>query len=313
MRKVLVFGATGQAGYYLCKLLTDKGYEVIGTWRDPYCAGAADKRFVYCDFRQPRTIDQVINAVVPDEVYNMSSMMFAPASWDKAYEYIQVNLMGTVTILDTLFKINPEARYFQAGSAEVFGQARPPQYEKTPLKPRNPYGVAKASAQELTRVYRQEKGRFACTGIFFNMESERRADTFFARKVTLAAAKIAEQIDLGLEPTPLELGDLSAERDWGLVEEYVEAAYLMLQASKPKDYVIGSGESHTCLEFAHSAFDYAGVPYKYLFHKTTNKKAQDIMWSDPGEIRRDLGWSAKTKFASLIQYLVSAAFMEKVS
>ena len=189
MKRALIFGASGQAGYYLQKLLIHKGYSVMGTYHNGPSRASWERRWL-CDVRNPEEIRIAIRANDPDEVYNLAARMFAPASWLFPDEYMQVNAVAVATMLETLSVVRPQAKFFQAGSADVFDQVCPLN-EDSPIRPRTPYGISKATAQELVRVYREQKGMFACTGILFNMESPRRPDTFFSVKVAKAVARMA--------------------------------------------------------------------------------------------------------------------------
>jgi|SRR6185369_5928418 len=300
VKKVLVIGASGQAGSYLVEKLKKLGHEVDGTY---YSQKVEYRKGMYqLDVKDDLNTRLAFSRRKYDVVYNMASLMYAPASWDRPLEYAEVNYMGTARILRYLFLSNPEARYFQAGSAEVFNTKFFPQSEETPKCPRNPYGVAKMAAQELTRVYR-ERGHFACTGIFFNMESPRREETFFSRKVTKGLVDIL----LGRTKKKLKLGRLSAIRDWGLTEEFMEVPILMTEQEKPQDYVIGTGEKHTCLEFVQSAVKQAQVPMDVVeYEKVVAVGDADIIWSNPEKVERDLGWKAKSKMTEVIRELLKA-------
>jgi GDPmannose 4,6-dehydratase len=294
MKRALIFGAGGQAGYYMIRFLHKKGYEVVALDRN-----GCDVTFAY-------NIKSALFKFKPDEVYNFASKMFAPDSWNNPVEYLQINSLSVSHMLHEYFKMNPDGKFFNAGSAEMFDLRTHIQSERTPIRPRNPYGVSKAAAYELVRIYREEKDMFAVTGIFFNMESPRRLDTFFTRKVV----KAVSAIKAGTQ-NKLTLGNLSAQRDWGLVEEYVEAAWLMLQANYPHDYVIGTGESHSCLQFVEEAFKAAGLDMSLEYEAIQNKN--DILKSDPRQIEKELGWKAKTTFYGVVKYLVEAEIQVGVS
>lgn len=303
MKKALIFGASGQAGWYLAQFLQKKDYTVYGTC----CVGEQQLHPYYVNrvtFELPLNIEEMIRRTEPDEVYNLAAKMFAPASWNSPAQYMMVNSMAVARMLDTLRLVNPSARFFQAGSAEIFDQVYPLN-EESPIRPRNPYGVSKATAQELVRVYREQKRMFACTGILFNMESPRRPDTFFSVKVAKAVARMAAGLQYGLE-----LGRLDAVRDWGLTEEYVEAMWLMLQTDKPTDYVIGTGVARSCLKFVESAFSKAGLSMDRLVYDKSTPMHEDVLWSDPRRIRNDLGWEAKSHFTRVVDALVEAEMMK---
>lgn len=302
MKTALIFGSSGQAGYYLGEFLTRKGYDVHTTVR----RHGELTRYLkpnehYCQMTDIFSVERVISEANPDEVYNLAAKMFVPSSWQDPVGYMLVNALTVSKMLEVLYKINPEAKFFQAGSADVFDQVYP-MSEETPIRPRSPYGVSKATAQELVRVYREEKNVFACTGILFNFESPRRANTFFSMRVVEAVARMRA----GLQDK-LELGQLDAVRDWGLTEEYVEAMWMMLQAPEPKDYVIGTGVARSCMKFVERAFTAAELDMNRLvYDKSFTIGDSNVLWSDPRKIRDELGWEAKTKFPYIVDYLVEA-------
>ncbi len=316
-RKALVFGCGGQAGSYLCEFLLAKGYEVWGTTRR---IAPLEKSFdflgrvhmVRVDLSDPSGISYAIRESKPDEIYNLASQMFAPASWETPTYSLRVNGLAVVTMLEAIEKFAPEARFFQAGSAEVFQRLGRPCDEDSPLGPINPYGVAKAMASEAVRVFRQEKGTFACAGTLFNMESGRRPDSFFSRKVVTEVVRMRREAEGGFSPEPMELGSLVAQRDWGLTREYVEAMWLMLQAPRPKDYVIGTGRVASCQDFVAQACWAAGISFwkcvKFPPPPKTKLEATltaDTMCANPFSINVNLRWEAKTKFPEVVHTLVA--------
>ena len=305
-KKALIFGMSGQAGYYLSKLLVSKGYEVYGTFRNHTFRGSSDV-WRHVDLSEPfenTALERVIVDVKPDEIYNLASSMYAPASWNEPTIYMQVNAMAVTRMLESYRKVNPEGKFFQAGSADIFDLTFQPQNEKTLKKPRTPYGVAKLAAQEMVRVYREKYGMYACTGVLFNMESPRRPKTFFTTKVAEQVAQVARG-----ERDHIELGRLTAVRDWGRTEEYVEAMWAMLQVptDTPRDYVIGTGKSASCLQFVLEAMRVAEVPeskLKYEYHKEPLR--QDTLHAGPDEILYDLGWRARSSWVDVVRELVEA-------
>lgn len=314
MKKALIFGMSGQAGYYLARLLQGKDYEVHGTHDVNLHASVALPlaKWYKLDLANPYAgVGALIKRVKPDEIYNLASSMFAPASWEDPIVYMQVNATSVTQMLESFRVENPEGRFFQAGSADIFDLTYQPQNERTTKKPRTPYGVAKLAAQEMVRVYREKYGMYACTGILFNMESPRRPKTFFTTKVAQQVAQVARG-----EKDYVELGRLTAIRDWGRTEEYVGAMWAMLQypTDTPKDYVIGTGKSASCLEFVRQAMWVAGLPeskLRYEFYKEGLQ--QDSLRADASEIEYDLGWKAKSSWVDVVKELVEAELGKSIT
>lgn len=305
-KKALIFGMSGQAGYYLAELLWSKDYEIHGTFSTiAHTHDEKSHKWYRLDLANQfdKSTEVLIEKVRPDEIYNLASSMYAPASWDNPVEYMQVNAMVVARMLETYRKVNPDGRFFQAGSADVLDLTYQPQNERTEKKPRTPYGVAKLAAQEMVRVYREKYGVYACTGILFNMESPRRPKTFFTTKVAQQVAQVARG-----ERESVKMGRLTAIRDWGRTEEYVEAMWKMLQdPGMPRDYVIGTGQSASCLEFVLEAMSVAGIPKNrlgYEFH--TDVLEQDSLRADPSEIRYRLQWRARSSWVDVVRELVEA-------
>ena len=309
-KRALVFGAGGQAGSYLCELLLTKGYEVHASVRggQPAIAGA---HIYTADIRDADSVDRAVCAARPDEVYNFASLMFAPASWAGPGEYIAVNAGGAANVLAAVDRHFKSARVFQAGSADVFDLRERRIDEDSPRRPTTPYGVSKLAAEELVRSYRKGRGLFACCGIFFNMESPRRPATFFAEKVAAGVARIRRDLDAGRTPEPLKFaGGLSAVRDWGLAREYVEAACRMLQNGTPDDYVVATGESHSCRRFVERAFVEVGIASPECWKHVEVRdggEPQTSVCADPSRIHSALGWRATSGFDAVVAELVSAA------
>ncbi len=303
----------GQAGSYLCELLLGKGYEVWGTTRkniplENSFHFLGKVHMVHVDLQDSSAISYAIRYSKPDEIYNLASQMFAPSSWERPTYSFRVNGLAVVTMLEAIEKFAPEARLFQAGSAEVFKRLGKRCDEHSPVGPINPYGVAKEMASAAVRVFREQRGTFACTGTLFNMESCRRPESFFSRKVVSGVARIRQELDRGEDPSPLALGSLVARRDWGLAKEYVEAMWLMLQANRPNDYVIGTGRVGTCKDFVAQACWAAGISFnKYVKFQKPGKEIieqVDTMCANPSRIYERLGWEARTKFPEVVQELV---------
>lgn len=291
-KRALVFGGYGQAGRFLIPLLESKGYRVLAPFHSE-----VDITTI--------TLQQCLLSYMPDEVYNLAAVM--PLNiWEDSVNSMLVNTVAVRSMLSILFNSNPKAKFFQASSASVFGDTFAPQSETSIKRPTTTYGVSKLAAQELVRVYRNN-GFFACTGIFFNMESQFRHPRHFSRTVILGIAKIIKEIQNGVDPQPLRLGNLNAIRDWGLTSEYMEAAYEIMQADEPDEYVVGTGISAPCLEFVEYAFYYAKLDYslfKYKLPELTGRS--DVMTADPAKIFDRLRWKAKTSYKGVIANLLAA-------
>jgi GDPmannose 4,6-dehydratase len=336
VRRALIFGILGQAGSYLAEFLVGRGYEVIGTTRYPLCATrigpSPPNSFDYTPASEvfsrrlkripkecsvERGIDlahagvgEAIDRLRPDEIYNFASQLYAPASWDNPQYVLRVNGLVVAEILEAIRR-KPDTRFFQAGSAEIFGSSAVLCDEYSPRHPRNPYAVAKSMAGDLVRAYRERYGLFATTGIFFNMESGRRDNLFFARKVVCEAVRMRRERDAGAIPQPIVFGGgLDSWRDWGLAREYVEAAWLMLQVQTPQDYVIATGESHPCQAFVRCAleaagFEDAGQWTRFSKYVQAGESPGDSMMAGPSKIWRELGWRARSKFPDVVRALVA--------
>jgi len=270
-KRALITGVTGQDGSYLTEFLLAKGYEVHGLMRraslfntdridhlyhDPHLAGAK-LRLHYGDLTDGTGLRRVLEAVDPDEIYNLGAQSHVKVSFDIPEYTADVVAIGTLRLIeavrDHLLHGDRQVRYYQAGSSEMFGAAPPPQNERTPFYPRSPYGVSKVAAHWFAVNYREAYDLFTCNGILFNHESPRRGETFVTRKVTRAVGRISQ----GLQDK-LYLGNLEAKRDWGFTGDCVEAMWLMLQRDKPDDYVIASAEAHSVGDFVELAFDGGG-------------------------------------------------------
>ena len=257
-KRALITGITGQDGSYLAELLLEKGYEVHGMVRRSSTEtfqrleGIRDRLTLHTgDLLDQRSLVDVLRECEPEEIYNLAAMSFVAASWSQPVLTAEFTGTGVTRMLEAMREVAPEARFYQASSSEMFGKVlEVPQTESTPFYPRSPYGVAKAYGHFITVNYRESYDLFACSGILFNHESERRGLEFVTRKVTHGAAAIK----LGLADE-LALGNLDAERDWGYAKDYVEAMWLMLQQDEPDDYVIATGEAHSVRELVEVAFD----------------------------------------------------------
>src|SRR5213075_1800944 len=312
-KSALVTGITGQDGSYLADLLLDKDYEVHGMVRR-----ASTEKFDRIehirdritlhqgDLLDQRSLVDTLRACKPDEIYNLAAMSFVAVSWIQPTLTAEFTGVGVTRLLEAMREVCPEARFYQASSSEMFGKVREvPQNEQTAFYPRSPYGVAKVYGHFITVNYRESYDLFACSGILFNHESERRGLEFVTRKVTHGAAAIK----LGLH-SELRLGNLDAERDWGYAKDYVEAMWLMLQQDTAEDYVIATGEAHSVRECCQIAFDEAGLgdfeKYVVIDPAFVRPAEVDHLVSDPSKAARDLGSRPRTSFEELIRLMTRA-------
>jgi len=316
MKRALITGITGQDGSFLAELLLGKGYEVHGVVRrvaleDPahrLCriAGVLDRLKLHCgSLESYASLFDVVERVRPHECYHLAAQSFVSYSFDDEFTTLQTNIQGTHHVLSALKHKAPDCRFYFAGSSEMFGQvAESPQNEGTPFHPRSSYGISKVAGFHLTRNYREAYGLFACSGILFNHESERRGFEFVTRKITSTAAAIK----LGLAGE-LRLGNLQARRDWGYAPEYVRAMWLMLQQDAPDDYVIGTGQTHSVLEFVRRAFETVGLNWRD--HVTVDEQFYrpaevHLLHADAGKAAGTIGWAATTGFDRLVETMVEA-------
>jgi GDPmannose 4,6-dehydratase len=311
-RRALITGITGQDGSYLADLLLEKGYEVHGMVRRSSTETfqrlehIRDQITLHTgDLLDQRSLGDVLRACEPDEIYNLAAMSFVAASWSQPVLTAEFSGAGVTRMLEAMREVSPEARFYQASSSEMFGKVREvPQNEATPFYPRSPYGVAKVYGHFITVNYRESYDLFACSGILFNHESERRGLEFVTRKVTHGAAAIK----LGLADE-LRLGNLDAERDWGYAKDYVEAMWLMLQQDEPDDYVVATGEAHSVRELVDIAFEHAELDPKD--HVRTDPRflrpaEVEHLIGDYSKAREKLGWEPRTTFEELIRLMVDA-------
>lgn len=266
MKKALITGITGQDGSYLTELLLEKGYKVYGLIRRKSkedfgnVEHLKDKiTFIYADMTDLASLVNAIKISDADEIYNLAAQSFVKSSWDSPVSTAEINALGVLNLLEAVRLVKPTARFYQASTSEMFGKVQEiPQKETTPFYPRSPYGVAKLYGHWITINYRESYNLFACSGILFNHESERRGLEFVTRKITHAAAMIKEG-----KQEFVELGNLDAKRDWGHSKDYVKAMWLMLQQDQPDDYVVATGETRTVREFAKEAFKAIGIDVEF--------------------------------------------------
>jgi len=319
MKKALVTGITGQDGSYLAELLLEKGYEVHGIirrastfntsridhlYQDPHINGV--RLFLhYGDMADSTTLIHLLYDLQPDEVYHLAAQSHVRVSFEIPEYTADTTGVSTTRILQAMREAKLEARFYQASSSEMYGQAQEvPQNEDTRFHPRSPYAAAKVYAYWMTVNYRESYGMFACNGILFNHESPRRGETFVTRKITQAVARIAA----GTQDT-LYLGNLDAKRDWGYAKEYVEAMWRMLQQDDPDDYVIATGETHSVREFLEEAFGHVGLRWEDYVKQDPRymRPAEvDVLLGDGTKAREKLGWTPQTTFCDLVRLMVDA-------
>ena len=308
----LITGITGQDGAYLARFLLEKGYRVHGMVRRSSTENferIQDLR-ERIELHQADLLDQfslarLLEKTKPDELYNLAAQSFVPTSFEQPLLTGEFTALGVTRLLEAVRQVNPQIRFYQAGSSEMFGQVQEePQTERTPFWPRSPYGVAKVYGHWITVNYRESYNLFACNGILFNHESPLRGKEFVTRKITDGVARIKH----GLQ-TELRLGNLDALRDWGFAGDYVRAMWLMLQQAQPDDYVVATGVKHSVREFCNLAFARAGLnPEKHLVVDPAFFRPADVhtLCGAASKARKALGWTPETSFAELVQGMVDA-------
>jgi len=311
-KRALITGITGQDGSYLAELLLEKGYEVYGlvrrtsTQRFSRISHIQDHiRLISGDMLDQTSLQEALREAQPDEVYNLAAQSFVQTSWRQPVFTGDVTALGVTRLLDAIRHVNPEIRFYQASSSEIFGKVQEvPQRETTPLYPRSPYGVAKAYGHWITVNYRESYNMYAVSGILFNHESERRGIEFVTRKVTYNVARIK----LGMAKE-LRLGNLDAQRDWGFAGDYVRAMWLMLQQPTPDDYVIATGETHTVQKLVETAFSYVGLNWRdYVVQDPAYMRPAevDLLVGDASKAHKQLGWKPTVSFTELVYRMVEA-------
>lgn len=313
-KHALITGITGQDGSYLAEFLLARGYEVYGLVRRTSTLNFERIRHIQDqiqlipgDVLDQTSMNQALLEARPDEVYNLAAQSFVQTSWNQPVFTGDVTGLGVTRLLDAIRTINPEIRFYQASSSEMFGKVREvPQKETTPFYPRSPYGVAKVYGHWITVNYRESYNLHATSGILFNHESPRRGLEFVTRKVTHNAAKIK----LGLEKE-LRIGNLEARRDWGFAGDYVKAMWLMLQQDTPDDFVIATGETHSVqrlLEVAFSCVDLDWQNYAVQDERYMRPAEVDLLVGDASKAGAALGWEPEVTFEQLIQMMVEADY-----
>ena len=334
MKKALITGVTGQDGSFLAELLLEKGYDEHGTIRRSsvdfreriaHLEGHPNFHLHYADLGDSMSILQVVGKVRPDEIYNLAAQSHVQVSFDSPEFTADIDATGVLRVLEAvrLTGLKDTCRIYQASTSELYGKVEEvPQNENTPFHPYSPYAVAKQYGFWIVKEYREAYGMYCCSGILFNHESERRGETFVTRKITLAAARIAQG-----KQDKLYLGNLSSLRDWGYAKDYVECMWLILQHPTPEDFVIATGEQHSVREFCELAFRNVGIELRWEGEEENEKgidaatgkvlievspdfyRPTDVvnLWGDPTKARAKLGWNPqKTSFAELVKIMTDA-------
>ncbi len=327
MKKALITGVTGQDGSYLSELLLENGYEVYGLMRRKSVVDYGnvehikDKiHFIYADMTDLASLINAMKISQADEVYNLAAQSFVGTSWEQPLATADIDAIGVTNMLEAIRTIKPEARFYQASTSEMFGKVQEmPQTEKTPFYPRSPYGVAKVYGHWITKNYRESYDMYACSGILFNHESERRGLEFVTRKITDAVARIK----LGVQDC-LELGSMDAKRDWGHSKDYVKAMWLMLQQEQADDYVIATNETRTVREFVETAFSHVNIDVEWKgtgvdeigVNKETGKTIVrvnpkffrpaevEVLLGNPEKAEKALGWKREINFSELVKRMI---------
>ncbi len=327
MKNALITGITGQDGSYLAELLLENGYNVYGIMRRKSVVDYGnvehikDKiNFIYADMTDEISLINAMKISQADEVYNLAAQSFVATSWEQPLATADIDALGVTNMLEAIRTVKPTSRFYQASTSEMFGLVQEiPQKETTPFYPRSPYGVAKLYGHWITKNYRESYNLFACSGILFNHESERRGKEFVTRKITDAVARIK----LGVQ-NHLELGNMDSKRDWGHSKDYVKAMWLMLQQDTPDDYVIATNETRTVREFVEIAFKHVGITVEWqgsgideigidtatgntivkINPKFFRPAEVDILLGDSTKAEENLGWEREISFANLVERMV---------
>lgn len=310
MRRALITGITGQDGGYLAEFLLEKSYEVVGTVRSLDSGNPSEiehlrdrVRLVEVDLTDEASVERAVRETLPHEIYNLAAQSSVPVSWQRPVATGDVTALGPVRLLSAIVEHVPDARFFQAGSSELFGRTTSsPQTEATPFCPSSPYGIAKLYAHLMTATFRQRFGIFATSGILYNHESPRRAPCFVTRKITQAAAKIA----LGIE-SELRLGNLDAPRDWGSAQDFVRGMWLALQADEPDDFIFGTGEARTVRDFVRAAFEAVGLDWKshVVVDPQFLRPVEPVaLVADASKARSVLRWKPEIEFRDMVRSMV---------
>lgn len=312
-KRAFITGVTGQDGAYLVKFLVSKGYKVYGGyrrsstrnfWRLHYLDVKQHVELIPMDLIDQTSIIAALQVAQPDEVYNLGAQSFVGASFEEGISTGEICALGVTRVLDSIRVVNPKARFYQASTSEMYGLTQPPQNEESKFAPQSPYAAAKLYGHWVTQNYRTGYNMHASAGILFNHESPIRGIDFVTKKISDGVARIK----MGYIPE-MYLGNLDAKRDWGFAGDYVEAMWMMLQQSKPDDYVIATGEAHSVREFCEEAFSYVGLDYKkYVKVKQEFMRPLDVphLLGDPSKAKKQLGWQPKVSFKELVHMMVDA-------
>lgn len=312
MNSALVTGISGQDGFYLMKLLADKGYRVIGVTRNLSASrfsvaqlSSHAVNIVEADLNDSQSVSEVIDKYRPSEIYNLAAMSSGAGMYEDPISITEINGLGVLRILESIRKIDGRIRLCQASSREVFGDnPLSPQNEATPINPRSPYGAAKAYADAMIRIYKNKYNLYACSAVLFNHESPRRGIEFVTRKISYAAARIR----LGLA-SELYIGNLEARRDWGFAGDYMRAMWLMLQQERAENYVIATGRAHSVRDLCELAFSHLGLDYRKYVREDSNayRPAEPVLLvGSSDKARIELGWEPEVSFEELVRMMVDA-------
>jgi GDPmannose 4,6-dehydratase len=338
-KKIIITGVTGQDGSYMADfLLENTNYEIYGMVRRAstnnfhnikHLLNNNKFKLITGDLTDSQSIDNIVREINPDYFINLAAQSFVGASWQIPEQTFDIDAIGVIRCLEAIRKHAPNCRFYNAGSSEELGNVDySPQDEKHPLKPRSPYGAAKAAARHIVKVYRESYNLFAIQGLLYNHESPRRGEEFVTRKITKEIARIKKAIDYGIEFEPLELGNIYAKRDWSHSKDFVKGIWLMLNQQEPKEYLLASGETHTVKEFIEKAFYFAGI--KGYWGYTSNDKSEineefysekksilvkinpvfyrpaevDLLLGDSSKAKIELKWSPQISFENLIKEMV---------
>jgi len=314
--KALITGITGQDGYYLAKLLIEKGYEVHGTIRrsstintdriDPLISEFEEVgklNLHYSDLLDSASLNSLINQIQPNEIYNLAAQSHVAVSFKNPIYTTQTGTLGSVALLEAVRHSNNEIKFYQASSSEMYGGINKEMLNETsPLIPKSPYAASKVFAHNMTKLYRESYDLFCVNGILFNHESPHRGQTFVTRKITRAVGRIVNNLQ-----SKLTLGNLDAKRDWGFAGDYVEGMWLMLQHDTPDDWVLATGETHTVKEFLQKAFEYVDLDWeKYVQTSEKYFRPNEVehLLGDSTKARNELNWSPKTSFDELVKLMI---------
>lgn len=327
-KKALITGTTGQDGSYLSELLLDKGYHVYGlmrrssvdtTERIAHFQNNPNFELVEGDITDASCMNRIISGIQPDEVYNLAAMSHVGTSFDQPITTCHIDAIGPLNILEAIRHSPCKIKFYQASTSELFGDTNvAPQNEETYMMPNSPYAVAKLYAHQLVGLYRRAYGIYACAGILFNHESERRGHNFVTRKITKYVANLQIWMDINegfprkdVDVVPLALGNIEAKRDWSHAQDMVRGMWMMMQQSEPEDFVLGSGKTHTVREFLEMAFGSIGLDYRdYVIIDSKFYRPVDVnlLHADPSKAKRILGWEPKIGIGELIDRMIQSDY-----